>query len=100
MSETLRDLMLLVSFTSPQILREYNRFDLMAPMRGTSPEEIRQLHLEGGLRMKEGKDSRVRMTDTTARKKRRSKPLIFTLAICLLAPRKEWSTYKTCFCLT
>uniref|UniRef100_A0A671TY62 Pleckstrin homology and RhoGEF domain containing G5 n=1 Tax=Sparus aurata TaxID=8175 RepID=A0A671TY62_SPAAU len=30
-----------------KILKEYNRFDLMAPMRGTSPEEIRQLHLEG-----------------------------------------------------
>lgn len=44
-----------------QILKEYNHFDLMAPMRGTSPEEIRQLHLEGALRMKEGKDSRVRV---------------------------------------
>lgn len=44
----------------PQILKDYNHFDLMAPMRGTSPEEIRQLHLEGPLRMKEGKDSRVR----------------------------------------
>lgn len=43
-----------------QILKEYNHFDLMAPMRGTSPEEIRQLHLEGALRMKEGKDSRVK----------------------------------------
>lgn len=43
-----------------QILKEYNHFDLMAPMRGTSPEEIRQLHLEGPLKMKEGKDSRVK----------------------------------------
>nr|XP_046253417.1 pleckstrin homology domain-containing family G member 5 isoform X2 [Scatophagus argus] len=42
-----------------KILKEYNRFDLMAPMRGTSPEETRQLHLEGALRMKEGKDSRM-----------------------------------------
>ncbi|XP_072222927.1 pleckstrin homology domain-containing family G member 5 isoform X2 [Leuresthes tenuis] len=42
-----------------KILKEYNRFDLMAPMRGTSPEETRQLHLEGVLRMKEGKDSRM-----------------------------------------
>ncbi|XP_045065404.1 pleckstrin homology domain-containing family G member 5 isoform X2 [Coregonus clupeaformis] len=42
-----------------KILREFNRFDLMAPMRGTSPEETRQLHLEGALRMKEGKDSRM-----------------------------------------
>ncbi|KAM6925579.1 pleckstrin homology domain-containing family G member 5 [Xenentodon cancila] len=42
-----------------KILKEYNRFDLMAPMRETSPEETRQLHLEGALRMKEGKDSRM-----------------------------------------
>ncbi|XP_017274756.1 pleckstrin homology domain-containing family G member 5 isoform X2 [Kryptolebias marmoratus] len=42
-----------------KILKEYNHFDLMAPMRGTSPEETRQLHLEGALRMKEGKDSRM-----------------------------------------
>lgn len=46
---------------SLQILKEYNHFDLMAPMRGTSPQEIRQLHLEGALRMKEGKDSRVKV---------------------------------------
>lgn len=46
-----------------QILKDYNHFDLMAPMRGTSAEEIRQLHLEGALRMKEGKDSRVSLTD-------------------------------------
>lgn len=44
-----------------QILKEFNHFNLMAPMRGTSPEEIRQLHLEGALRMKEGKDSRVKV---------------------------------------
>ncbi len=49
-----------------QILKEYNRFDLMAPMRGISPEETRQLHLEGALRMKEGKDSRVRLTHMTS----------------------------------
>ncbi|XP_070766106.1 pleckstrin homology domain-containing family G member 5 [Enoplosus armatus] len=42
-----------------KILKEYNRFDLMAPMREVSPEETRQLHLEGALRMKEGKDSRM-----------------------------------------
>lgn len=50
----------------PQILKEYNHFDLMAPMRDVSPEETRQLHLEGALRMKEGKDSRVRLTRMTA----------------------------------
>lgn len=53
----------LTSFISPftvhQALKEFNRFDLTAPMIGTSPEETRQLHLEGALRMKEGKDSRV-----------------------------------------
>uniref|UniRef100_A0A4W6FUJ2 Pleckstrin homology and RhoGEF domain containing G5 n=1 Tax=Lates calcarifer TaxID=8187 RepID=A0A4W6FUJ2_LATCA len=42
-----------------KILKEHNRFDLMAPMRGISPEETRQLHLEGALKMKEGKDSRM-----------------------------------------
>ncbi|KAG7520534.1 pleckstrin-likey domain-containing family G member 5 isoform X1 [Solea senegalensis] len=42
-----------------KILKEYSHFDLMAPMRGISPEETRQLHLEGALRMKEGKDSRM-----------------------------------------
>uniref|UniRef100_A0A3P9D9L3 Pleckstrin homology and RhoGEF domain containing G5 n=1 Tax=Maylandia zebra TaxID=106582 RepID=A0A3P9D9L3_9CICH len=42
-----------------KILKEYNHFDLMAPMRDVSPEETRQLHLEGALRMKEGKDSRM-----------------------------------------
>ncbi|XP_038165180.1 pleckstrin homology domain-containing family G member 5 isoform X1 [Cyprinodon tularosa] len=42
-----------------KILKEYNHLDLMSPMRGTSPEETRQLHLEGALRMKEGKDSRM-----------------------------------------
>ncbi|KAK5924191.1 hypothetical protein CgunFtcFv8_001088 [Champsocephalus gunnari] len=42
-----------------KILKEFNRFDLMTPMRGVSPEETRQLHLEGTLKMKEGKDSRM-----------------------------------------
>uniref|UniRef100_A0A673GFD6 Pleckstrin homology domain-containing family G member 5-like n=1 Tax=Sinocyclocheilus rhinocerous TaxID=307959 RepID=A0A673GFD6_9TELE len=40
-------------------LKEFNRIDLTAPMIDTSPEAIRQLHLEGALRMKEGKDSRM-----------------------------------------
>lgn len=31
----------------------------MAPILGASPEETRQLLLEGSLRMKEGKDSKV-----------------------------------------
>ncbi|XP_064155305.1 pleckstrin homology domain-containing family G member 5 isoform X2 [Anguilla rostrata] len=42
-----------------RILREFSSIDLTAPMRGTSPEETRQLHLEGALRMKEGKESRM-----------------------------------------
>lgn len=42
-----------------QILKEFNHMDLTAPMIDVSPEETRQLHLEGALRMKEGKDSRV-----------------------------------------
>ncbi|XP_036448025.1 LOW QUALITY PROTEIN: pleckstrin homology domain-containing family G member 5 [Colossoma macropomum] len=40
-------------------LREFNHIDLTAPMIDTSPEETRQLHLEGVLRMKDGKDSRM-----------------------------------------
>ncbi|XP_052450494.1 pleckstrin homology domain-containing family G member 5 isoform X4 [Carassius gibelio] len=40
-------------------LREFNRIDLTAPMIDTSPEATRQLHLEGALRMKEGKDGRM-----------------------------------------
>ncbi|KAG1960793.1 pleckstrin homology domain-containing family G member 5 isoform X2 [Pimephales promelas] len=40
-------------------LKEFSRIDLMAPMIDTAPEETRQLHLEGALRMKEGKDSRM-----------------------------------------
>lgn len=43
-----------------QILREYNNFDLTAPVMGAPPEETRQLLLEGALKMKEGKESRVR----------------------------------------
>ncbi|KAL2091195.1 hypothetical protein ACEWY4_013458 [Coilia grayii] len=42
-----------------KILREFNQFDLMAPVMGAPPEETRQLYQEGALRMKEGKDSRV-----------------------------------------
>ncbi|KAG5275321.1 hypothetical protein AALO_G00146120 [Alosa alosa] len=41
-----------------KILREFNQFDLTAPVIGGSCEETRQLFLEGALRMKEGKDSR------------------------------------------
>lgn len=44
----------------PQILRDYNQFDLRAPVLGASKEETRQLYLEGALRMKEGKDSKVK----------------------------------------
>ncbi|XP_059385485.1 pleckstrin homology domain-containing family G member 5-like isoform X2 [Carassius carassius] len=42
-----------------RILREYNNFDLTAPVMGTPPEETRQLLLEGALKMKEGKESRM-----------------------------------------
>ncbi|KAG7323251.1 hypothetical protein KOW79_012953 [Hemibagrus wyckioides] len=42
-----------------RILKEFNHIDLTAPMIDVSPEETRQLHLEGALRMKEGKDSRM-----------------------------------------
>ncbi|XP_054857523.1 pleckstrin homology domain-containing family G member 5 isoform X1 [Eublepharis macularius] len=42
-----------------KILKEFLRLDLTAPILGTSPEETRQLLLEGSLKMKEGKDSKM-----------------------------------------
>nr|XP_056721054.1 pleckstrin homology domain-containing family G member 5 [Euleptes europaea] len=42
-----------------KILKEFLRLDLTAPIPGTSPEETRQLLLEGSLKMKEGKDSKM-----------------------------------------
>lgn len=46
---------------SLQLLKEFLRLDLTAPMPGTSPDDTRQLLLEGSLKMREGKDSKVRM---------------------------------------
>ncbi|XP_066493565.1 pleckstrin homology domain-containing family G member 5 [Tiliqua scincoides] len=42
-----------------KILKEFLRLDLTAPIPGTSPEETRQLLLEGSLKMKEGRDSKM-----------------------------------------
>ncbi|XP_068772449.1 pleckstrin homology domain-containing family G member 5 [Struthio camelus] len=42
-----------------KLLKEFLRLDLTAPMAGTSPDDTRQLLLEGGLRMREGKDGKV-----------------------------------------
>ncbi|NXW54325.1 PKHG5 protein, partial [Eurystomus gularis] len=42
-----------------KLLKEFLRLDLTAPIPGTSPEDTRQLLLEGSLRMREGKDSKV-----------------------------------------
>ncbi|NXL49538.1 PKHG5 protein, partial [Podilymbus podiceps] len=42
-----------------KLLKEFLRLDLMAPIPGTSPEDTRQLLLEGSLRMREGKDSKM-----------------------------------------
>ncbi|KAA0707712.1 Pleckstrin -like proteiny domain-containing family G member 5 [Triplophysa tibetana] len=42
-----------------RILKEYNNFDLTAPVMGVPPEETRQLLLEGSLKMKEGKESKM-----------------------------------------
>ncbi|KAG8505551.1 Pleckstrin homology domain-containing family G member 5, partial [Galemys pyrenaicus] len=42
-----------------KILKEFLHLDLTAPMPGAAPEETRQLLLEGSLRMKEGKDSKM-----------------------------------------
>lgn len=48
----------------PQLLKEFLHLDLTAPIPGASPEETRQLLLEGSLRMKEGKDSKVTLGAT------------------------------------
>ncbi|XP_032619713.1 pleckstrin homology domain-containing family G member 5 isoform X2 [Chelonoidis abingdonii] len=42
-----------------KLLKEFLRLDLTAPIPGTSPEDTRQLLLEGSLKMKEGKDSKM-----------------------------------------
>ncbi|XP_039612164.1 pleckstrin homology domain-containing family G member 5-like isoform X2 [Polypterus senegalus] len=42
-----------------KILRDFCHLDLGAPMLHTSPDETRQLLLEGPLRMREGKDSKM-----------------------------------------
>ncbi|NXV73950.1 PKHG5 protein, partial [Atlantisia rogersi] len=42
-----------------KLLKEFLRLDLTAPIPGTSPEDTRQLFLEGSLRMREGKDSKM-----------------------------------------
>ncbi|NWR65807.1 PKHG5 protein, partial [Bucorvus abyssinicus] len=42
-----------------KLLKEFLRLDLTAPIPGTSPEDTRQLLLEGSLRMREGKDNKT-----------------------------------------
>ncbi|NXN95372.1 PKHG5 protein, partial [Rhinopomastus cyanomelas] len=42
-----------------KLLKEFLRLDLTAPIPGTFPEDTRQLLLEGSLRMREGKDSKM-----------------------------------------
>uniref|UniRef100_A0A670ZKU1 Pleckstrin homology and RhoGEF domain containing G5 n=1 Tax=Pseudonaja textilis TaxID=8673 RepID=A0A670ZKU1_PSETE len=42
-----------------KILKEFQRLDLTGPIPGTSREETRQLLLEGPLKMREGKDSKM-----------------------------------------
>ncbi|XP_013359739.1 PREDICTED: pleckstrin homology domain-containing family G member 5 isoform X3 [Chinchilla lanigera] len=42
-----------------KLLKEFLHLDLAAPIPGASPEETRQLLLEGSLRMKEGKDGKM-----------------------------------------
>ncbi|XP_023555188.1 pleckstrin homology domain-containing family G member 5 isoform X2 [Octodon degus] len=42
-----------------KLLKEFLHLDLAAPIPGASPEETRQLLLEGSLKMKEGKDSKM-----------------------------------------
>lgn len=69
---------------SRQLLKEFLRLDLTAPIPGTSPEDTRQLLLEGGLRMREGKDSKVR---TAGDGEPRPRPLpACPCPLCRLAP--------------
>ncbi|XP_077007591.1 pleckstrin homology domain-containing family G member 5 isoform X2 [Tamandua tetradactyla] len=42
-----------------KLLKEFLHLDLALPIPGASPEETRQLLLEGNLRMKEGKDGKM-----------------------------------------
>ncbi|NXM81167.1 PKHG5 protein, partial [Oenanthe oenanthe] len=42
-----------------KLLKEFLRLDLTAPIPGACPEDTRQLLLEGSLRMREGKDSKM-----------------------------------------
>lgn len=44
----------------PQNLRPFSKLDLMIPMMGVAPEHTRQLLLEGPVRMKEGREGKVR----------------------------------------
>lgn len=67
-----------------QILKEFLRLDLTAPIPGTSPEETRQLLLEGSLKMKEGRDSKV----SPNRKRARNKVVVGS---CLAFP--GWKEY-------
>uniref|UniRef100_A0A8C7AIN4 Pleckstrin homology and RhoGEF domain containing G5 n=1 Tax=Neovison vison TaxID=452646 RepID=A0A8C7AIN4_NEOVI len=50
-----------------KLLKEFLHLDLTAPIPGASPEETRQLLLEGSLRMKEGKDGKVTLGPSTPR---------------------------------
>ncbi|XP_074831746.1 pleckstrin homology domain-containing family G member 5 isoform X2 [Carettochelys insculpta] len=42
-----------------KLLKEFQHLDLTAPIPGTSPEDTRQLLLEGSLKMREGKDCKM-----------------------------------------
>lgn len=44
----------------PQNLRPFCTLDLMSPMLGVASEHIRQLLLEGPVRVKEGREGKVR----------------------------------------
>ncbi|NXJ09671.1 PKHG5 protein, partial [Odontophorus gujanensis] len=75
-----------------KLLKEFLRLDLTAPMPGTSPDDTRQLLLEGSLKMREGKDSKVRMGGTG------SSPLVCWLAPTALLSPLQMDVY--CFLFT
>lgn len=66
-----------------QLLKEFLHLDLTAPIPGASPEETRQLLLEGSLRMKEGKDSKASPGAAPGP----GAPSPFPFALCV------WTTY-------
>lgn len=59
----------LLALCSLKSLRPFSTLDLMTPILGVAPEYTRQLLLEGPVRVKEGREGKVRVpcTDVTCK---------------------------------